>query len=139
MERCHLSFQEVCFHGRPAGREHLLRDFAADLNVSFRERHLADSPGQLHLQDARRIRQHDEPAFGACGIDGRIHHERQHLFEDVAGTHVAQRFQQHRDTAQIASCGSRHVIVGRRHFRPEEQEHRPVAAEYDLITGHQRL
>ena len=112
-------------------REHLFGNLAAGLELLARQGQASAAAGDLELQLAAGVGQHDEAALGAGDLERRVHHQGQHLVEHAPRAQGAKPFEQRRDLAQVAHRGGRVPIAGRAAGRLRgvlQQEHHLGAA-----------
>ena len=100
-----------------AGREDFLRNLLARREGLARQRFLAARPRDLELEIPFRARKHDEPAFGACRFNRRVHDEHQHFVEHARRPEAAQPIEQRRQWPEVdhirAMAGTRVGLIVR--------------------------
>ena len=133
-----IAVQQIRDDALAAGGEHFLWNLLAGGERLSRQRHLAACARDLELELPFRIRQHDEAALGAGGVDGRVHHENQHFIEQARRAQSPQSIEQRRQRPEVDDArGVTGVGVGR---VVEQEDHldAATAAEPDRVAMTER-
>ena len=84
------------------------------------------------------IREHDESALGAGGVDRRVHHEHEHFLEHARRAQPAEPIEQGRQRAKVDDAGRVADMRIGRIVREKNQLGAAAAAEANLVAMAQR-